>query len=300
MKLTKWIAGMLVIALLLCGCGASSSSMSAVDNGYKEMEYYEEAYEPGEVMKAAGTAQSLPENRKWVITMDITAETEDLTAAMEAVFSQTAQLGGYVESQNIRSGSRYSGYGVRWANLTLRIPANAVDEFVNVLSGVTNVVNNSRNVKDITLTYTATESRITALQTEETRLLELMAQAESMSDLLEIESRLTDVRYELENYTSQLRRFDNQVDYATVDLSLEQVEEYTPAEKPGFFQRIAEGFPRSVKNLTEGIVDFIAWFIIDLPYLLLWAAVIGAVVFAAKKWKLPRRKKKAPKQDKTE
>jgi hypothetical protein len=128
-----------------------------------------------------------------------------------------------------------------------------------------------------------------ALQTEETRLLELMAKAETMSDLLEIEARLTDVRYELERVTSQLRSYDDLVNYATIYLNIEEVKEYTPVAEKTRWQKITDGFVKSLKGVWNGALDFFVWLIVNLPYLLVIGAVAFVVVFlirrAAKKRK---------------
>ena len=245
--------------------------------------------------RTAGTSQQLPQNRKWVITMNLSAETEDLDAALEAVLEQVSRLEGYVESQSVSGGKAGSGRH-RYANLSIRVPADQVDGFVEEVSGLTNLVSSSRNIQDITLTYSDTEGRVTALKTEEARLLELMEQAENMSDLLEIEARLTEVRYQLENYASTLRLYDNQVDYATVSLYITEVEKYTPVEELGFWQRIGSGLADSVENLAKTIVDFISWLIIDLPYLALIGLMIWGITAITKR---SIRKRKA-KKEKTE
>ena len=200
---------------------------------------------------------------------------------------------GYVESQSVSGGSAGSGRH-RYANLTLRIPANVVDGFVEEVAGLTNLVSSSRNVQDITLTYSDTAGRVTALETEQARLLELMEQAENMSDLLEIEARLTEVRYQLENYASTLRLYDNQVDYATVSLYISEVEKYTPVEEPGFWQKITSGLADSIVNLGETIVAFITWLIIDLPYLAVIALVVLLITALTKR---SLRKRKAKKEN---
>ena len=246
--------------------------------------------------KTAGTSQQLPQNRKWVITMNLSAETEDLDAALEAVLEQVSRLEGYVESQSVSGGSAGSGRH-RFASLTIRVPADRVDSFVEEVSGLTNLVSSSRNIQDITLTYSDTEGRVTALKTEEARLLELMEQAENMSDLLEIEARLTEVRYQLENYASTLRLYDNQVDYATVSLYITEVEKYTPVEELGFWQRIGSGLANSVENLAKTIVDFISWLIIDLPYLALIGLMIWGITAITKR-SIRKRKAKKEKAEK--
>ena len=200
-----------------------------------------------------------------------------------------------MESQSVSGGSAGSGRH-RYANLTLRIPADRVDGFVEEVAGLTNLVSSSRNVQDITLSYSDTEGRVTALKTEEARLLELMEQAENMSDLLEIEARLTEVRYQLESYASTLRLYDNQVDYATVSLYISEVEKYTPVEEPGFWQRITTGLAESLVDLGEAIVEFITLVIIDLPYLILFALIAWAVVGITKRSIRKRRAKKEKKE----
>lgn len=307
MNLKKWMVGALAAAVVagsLAGCGQKASMQKeryeSVNNAVYEMEEtgaYDSApmaLSANQRSAAAGSAsQPLPQNRKWVITMNLTAETGDLDAALDAVLAKVSQMEGYVESQSVSGGSAGSGRH-RYANLTLRIPANVVDGFVEEVAGLTNLVSSSRNVQDITLTYSDTAGRVTALETEQARLLELMEQAENMSDLLEIEARLTEVRYQLENYASTLRLYDNQVDYATVSLYISEVEKYTPVEEPGFWQKITSGLADSIVNLGETIVAFITWLIIDLPYLAVIALAVWLITALTKR---SLRKRKAKKEN---
>ena len=307
MNLKKWMVGALAAAVVagsLAGCGQKASMQKeryeSVNNAVYEMEEtgaYDSApmaLSANQRSAAAGSAsQPLPQNRKWVITMNLTAETGDLDAALEAITARIQEMEGYAESQSVSGGSAGSGRH-RFANLTVRIPADRVDSFVEEVSGLTNLVSSTRNVQDITLTYSDTEGRVNALETEQARLLELMEQAENMSDLLEIEARLTEVRYQLENYASTLRLYDNQVDYATVSLYISEVEKYTPVEEPGFWEKITSGLADSIVNLGETIVAFITWLIIDLPYLAVIALVVWLITALTKR---SLRKRKAKKEN---
>ena len=308
-KFTALLLSVLML-LSLAACGASSKAENS-------LEYYSDAMAPmeapmaedmsyaettpayGSLNSGDNTATQTPADRKWVVTMDITAETEDLDVLLEALNSEIAALGGYVEGQNIYNGSAYASRRYRSASLTVRIPAAHADQFADNMAGIANVVRSNKNLADITLTYVSTESRVKALQTEEARLLELMAQAETMSDLLEIESRLTDVRYELESYTSRLRVYDNQVDFATIYLNLEEVQEYTPVAERTVWQRITEGFADSLNGLWEDLTDLLVWLIVSLPYLLIWALVITAVVLLVRKLRRRKPVKSARRKDST-
>ena len=307
-KMTAILVTLCMLAALLAGCGGASKSTQAFDaaaaapaeaaNGA----YYDMESAKSEDGGLTGDTDStvLPEGRKWIITVNMSAETEDLDALMEALNGKISGLGGYVEDQDSYNGSMYSSRRYRSASLTVRIPAQRVDEFTEEMSGIANVVSTSLSREDITLSYVATESRVNALQTEEARLLELMEQAETMADLLEIESRLTDVRYELENRASQLRLYDNQVDYATIYLSIDEVQEYTPVEEPTVWERISGGFVSSVKGVGNGLLDLLVWVLAKSPYLVILGGVTAGVVVLIKKRKTRRAAKKAAKQNPTE
>lgn len=307
-KMTAILVTLCMLAALLAGCGGASKSTQAFDaaaaapaeaaNGA----YYDMESAKSEDGGLTGDTDStvLPEGRKWIITVNMSAETEDLDALMEALNGKISGLGGYVEDQDSYNGSMYSSRRYRSASLTVRIPAERVDEFTEEMSGIANVVSTNLSREDITLSYVATESRVKALQTEEARLLELMEQAETMADLLEIESRLTDVRYELENRASQLRLYDNQVDYATIYLSIDEVQEYTPVEEPTVWERISGGFVSSIKGVGNGLLDLLVWVLAKSPYLVILGGVTVGVVVLIKKRKARKATKKAAKQNPTE
>ncbi|MBQ3192251.1 MAG: DUF4349 domain-containing protein [Oscillospiraceae bacterium] len=299
----KLTAILLTLCLLLglTACGGSAKSEAAMPEEAMEAPAAMATASNGTyAMGAGGTrggSTALPEGRKWIITIDMNVETDDLDVLMESLDRHIKTLGGYVEDQNVHNGSNYASRRYRNANLTVRIPDENVDKFTEAVSGIGNVVSQNLRREDITLKYVSTSSRVTALETEQARLLELLAKAETMEDLLEIEARLTDVRYELENYASQLRLYDNQIDYATIYLYIDEVQEYTPVEEPTFVERITKGFTDSLKGLGEGTVDVIVWLISASPYLVVFGT-IGTVTFLiVRRIKKKKAAKKAASED---
>ncbi len=298
----KWIALLLSTALLLClltGCGGSSASYAVKEEMAAEAPAAMAAGTANDTLTSAAPngSSAVPENRKWIITVYMDAETDDLDAMTAALDEKITALKGYVEDQHIYNGSAYSSRRYRSASLTIRIPADQVDSFTEQVSGIANVVSQEKNLEDITLQYVDTESRVTALKTEQARLLELLAQAETMADLLEIEARLTEVRYALENYSSQLRSYDNQVNYATIHLGISEVQEYTPVKEPTLWERIRDGFTDSIEDLWESLQDLLVFVIIAFPFLLVYGGILLALFFLLryllknfKKIKMNRRK----------
>lgn len=297
----KILAVLLAMSLLLAGCGATSKAAMG-SNGYAvaETAAANQSYELGE--GETETAAQLPQGRKFIITMDLDAEAEDLNGALAAISEKLTALDGYMESQNIYNGSAYSGRRYRHANLTLRVPAERLDEFTAAVDAISNVVSSSRDTDDVTLQYVDTESRVKALETERDRLLELMEQAETMSDLLEIESRLTDVRGELEQYASRLKVLDNQIDYATVNLSLSEVTEYTPAAEKTRPEKIRDGFVDSMKGVWNLLLDCVSFVLMNIPYILVFGLILWGIIALVKRnrKKHPKKPKETPEQEKKE
>ena len=279
MKMKKLLAFVLVLvvtASVFAGCGASSVNK---DMAMPEAAAPMEAPVKNNMVMAgsAVTADTIRQEsgQKLIRRVNIDAETEDLEALLAELTAQIGALDGYIENQELYNGSTQASYRHRSANLTVRIPADKLDSFVQQVKGVSNVVSYNESQEDVTLTYVSTESRIKALETEQARLLELLAQAQNMSDLLEIEARLTDVRYELESVTSQLLVLANKVDYATVRLYISQVREYTEVEEQTVWQRIATGFKSNLKDMGEGLVDFFVWVVTYSPQLVLAVTLIA-------------------------
>ncbi len=281
----------LLIGCLFTGCGAQSKSEAYDNAAAAEAPAEPMAENSSALTDSAAGSTALPENRKWIITVNMNAETSDLNAMLTALDQKIASLGGYVENQNIQNTARHHG-----ANLTIRIPAESVDSFTQEVSGISNVTRNNKSLEDVTLSYVATESRINALQVEEARLLELLAQAENMSDLLEIEARLTDVRYELERVTSQLRLYDNQIDFATIYLNIEQVEIYTPVEEPTLWERMTGSFTGSLEAMYEGSQTLLVVIVGASPFLILYGAIALVIVIVIRSAK---KRKKTPQPPKT-
>lgn len=122
-----------------------------------------------------------------------------------------------------------------------------------------------------------------------------------MEDLLAIESKLSDVRYELENYGSQLRLLDNQIDYSTVNVEITEVERVAEVKDRTFFGEISERFGNSLYMVGRGIRGFLIGFIGSLPILAVWAAIIaGIAVLIRRAVKGRKKQEKRLEQTKTQ
>lgn len=316
-------AVLLLISVMLAGCGSSKSAYSemAYDTGgyaeadtaaaateeamlydsvgYAEGGYAEDNAAVAMPQEAAETSQeeAVPDGRKLIKTVDLSAETENYDALLVSLEAQIRQLGGYVEYQYQYNGSSYSNYDeTRNAYMSVRIPVNRLDEFVQKVGEQSNITNKEERVEDVTLQYVDLESRKKALLIEQDRLLELLEKAETVEDIITIEQRLSDVRYELENMESQLRTLTNRIDYSTVNISIEEVKRLTPTEERSAWDRMKNGFVKSVYRIGDDIEAGFIGFIINLPYFIIWLVIIAAILAAVRAILRRKARKKAAKE----
>lgn len=325
-KTTVWLL-CIALCMSVIGCGGSDKSESASvttnsapmemydtnglymdgatgDADYVTQEAVEEGYaeEPME-NSGVGTGESanlentVASNRKLIRRVNMNVETQNFTELTQYIENKVSELGGYMEQSNVYGGS-YEYDTRRTAQYTVRVPVDKLDVLVGAVAERGNVTNKNESATDVTLSYVDTKSRKEANEVEYERLMELLKQAEDIDTIVALESRLTTVRYEIQSLESQLRTYDNLVDFATVEISVTEVVVYTPVEpeKKTDLERMTDGFVNSIENIFYDIKEFAIDFVIALPYLILWAAIIGIVIAVIRKIK-KRKKMKKEKQN---
>lgn len=325
-------AGMAVMLIFgtLTGCGSAASNKTAeavpaagaeygeyfdygmtnklqADNAVAGMEA-DAAYEEEQPLDSAGTTMDMAvagttasaqntkvtDIKKIIKTYNYNYETEEFDDAFENLKQLVEQYDGYVSSSNL------SGTDRRFLSMTVKIPAERCDDFVNSTGNIGTVISQSETAEDVTLQYTDTESRISSLKTEQQRLNELIKNADSLETIVALESRLSEVRYELESYQAQKNQMDSLIAYSTVNLTLREVAYTVEVDDSTMLSRIVTGLKASLRDIKSDAVDFIVWFIVALPYLLIWIAVIIIIVKIIKAFVKKLRKKKQAKAEKRE
>lgn len=223
-------------------------------------------------------------SEKIIYSADATLETTEFDAALEKIQALVKELGGFMESTSV-SGNNYSSIargntGGRYASFTIRVPSDKFSALTGSLSDIGNVPHCSTYMQNVTMEYYDVQSRLEAYKTQETRLLEMLAVAKSVEDMLAIQQQLTEVQYEIDSLTGQLRYYDHQVNYSTVTLYVTEVREYTPEPTITltYWQRMTRGFSESLKGVGKFFQDLFLWFVTSLPWLVPLAAVIAGVV----------------------
>lgn len=289
-----------VSALVSCGSDKSyvygnSFGGTEVSDGHLGDTEFPGSSGTSEESSGSSAEQSITSDRKIVKTVDLSLESYDYAAAAGAVTAEAEAVGGYVESceengVSVLSSSRVSRHG----SYTVRIPAERLEEYIAAISGGdVNVLSRSETVEDITDRYYDTESRISSLKTQLERLEQLLAEASDVPTMLDIESRMSEVRYELESYQSAMQRYDKQVSYSTVNISVTEVKAYSEQSEDSFVTRLKKAFSSSWSDFAEGLGNVAVGFVYVFPVLLV-LGIIAVIVVLVIRGACRRSRKKHP------
>ena len=185
---------------------------------------------------------------------------------------------------------------------TLRVPSEKFTAMMDKLGSVHgHIESKDQSAEDMTKQFRDNEGRISALKAQEQRLLSFMEEAKTVSETLEIEDRLTEVRYELEQLQTANNDIDFMAKYSKLTVRVHEVVDYDTTGM-SFAQRVNQAFSDSSHGfvrVVQGLVIALIWL---LPYLAI-AAVVALILFLtrdrrAAKRALRQEKRREKKQEK--
>ena len=233
-----------------------------------------------------------------IFTASAEIETIDFDGAIEGVYEMLRLNGGFVESSFVTGRNQWQrqfGHPAwRTANFTLRVPQERLAVMTDSLENIGNVLSLRNEAINITAQFVDTEARLTAMRIQEERLLDMLRLADNVADMIIIEQSLSEVRISIESMTATIRNWENQINYSTLTVFIFEVEEYTDFVPIGrtYWQRIGDGLAWTMRDIGRFFTNLLSWLIINLPVLIILAAIAFAVQFAVrKKIKKTRAKK---------
>jgi Flp pilus assembly protein TadB len=220
-------------------------------------------------------------DRDIITTASATVTADEVDAAARAIANSAVAHGGYVESMSVGSdgvvypvspsegGIVYDTmpypYPTDGAWITVRVPADQLQSVVDELDDVGEVTATSLSRQDVTEQTVDLEARIDAAQASVDRLTELMAQAESVADLIAAEAALSERQATLESYQQQLEMLDDLVAMSTLSVTVVPDVEPVTADPAGFGDGLTAGW--------NGLVATLNGIVVALGFLLPWLAV---------------------------
>jgi hypothetical protein len=270
--------------LLLAGCSASSSSQSSgADRGTTQEGGSAPSIGGPVAADGSATGDLQSSDQKVVTTGWVTITTDDPVASSDSVVTMVEGLDGRIDSRSQQAGTEGTP---ATAQLTIRVPADRVDDALDGLKAVGSVDSVSLTADDVTLQSRDLDAQITALRASIDRLLALVGSAATTSDLVELETAISDRQTQLDSLTAQKQYLDDQIAYSTLTVSL-ATPAVVPSVVPGdFWSGLAAGWA----SLGAAAAGFLVVLGVLLPWLVL-AAILVAIVLVVVR--LGRRRRAA-------
>lgn len=277
----------LLLGVLLLGCAAKR----AIAPGAPSPTTESAAPRSADALSAGGgggaTEPAVPEeakrpasDRKIITSGNMTIEVRDLSKALQELARLVKQGGGFLASRNVTANEAW-----RRAEVTVRVPADQFDRLHDGVEALGEVTHDEQQGEDVTKQWQDLEARIKVRQAKEQSLMRLMQQQASLSDLLEVEKQLWDVREQIEQAQGELRYLRDKVTLATLTISLNE-------QVPAGVGKIGPwnlGF--HVKNAVQVLVRVIKALLIALIYVV----IVGVIVWLPL-WLLIRWVRRRPRQ----
>ena len=226
------------------------------------------------------TSASVTTDRKIVKTATLSIKTNDYEVFMSGIKQKIEQYNGYVEKSQEYN---YDNKTNRNANMNIKIPADKLESFIDELSVMGTLTSKTIGSDDITNSYIDVESRIKALETEQEALLGILEKAENLSDVIELQDRLSDVRADLEALKALKQSYDEMVAYSEIAIDIREVERVVESDNT-FFGEAKEKLMNNIYDLADFLREFAINLIAALPYIaIIGVAAAVAVIVIVKK-----------------
>ena len=259
--------------------------------------YYEEPASSSDLNSTVSSDSAFPVNTKLIYTANMDLETTAFDDAIAGLEALVKDMGGYFENSNVNN---YGSY--RQGSYTVRVPARNFEGFCSAVGQLCQLNSMDRSATDISEAYYDTEARLETQKIKQERLQNLLAKAESMEDIIDLENALSETEYQIEQLTGTLRKYDSLVGYSTINIYLQEVYVLTEVEEPviGFGAKLVEAFKRGSSRFVDNLQDFALRFARHWVGWIIWLVIIAVVVIivvrSVKKKRAPR-KAPAPKND---
>ncbi|WP_370088189.1 DUF4349 domain-containing protein [Ekhidna sp.] len=263
----------ILIIFLMAACGGNDGFQST----YADMEVpmamqpaVEEA-DAGSYRKVSNSEQDQSEIQKKVIkTGGLSYRVESTKEEYQRLSSLLNQYEAYISSENENKGYDRINY-----NVSIKVPPQNFDALIKAVTEGKKLDNRWVNTDDVTNQYYDLQSRIENKKKLEERYQEILKQANKISDILEVERNLNQVRSEIESLQGQFKLLNHQVNYSTLDISFYELIPYEldQEQRPGFGTRVIN----SLSAGWQGFQTFLVYLLALWPFGLLGLGVVWLV-----------------------
>ncbi|ONM48243.1 DUF4349 domain-containing protein [Nocardia donostiensis] len=212
-------------------------------------------------------------DRKEVVTGNVDITADDPIVAAGSVADRVRELDGRIDRRTEQPGTDDD---LPRAELTVRIPADRTDAFIDGLGSIGRVTEVGTNRDDVTMQWADLDARIAALRASVDRLRALLAAADNTADLIAAEEALASRQGELDSLTAQKRRLDDQIALSTLTITITADADTKPDNEPANFW---DGLVFGWNSLVDWLKDAVVFAGKAVPWIG-FLAVLGVIAWA--------------------
>lgn len=296
--MTKRIIFILTLfTLILAACSPAAQSEPDFMGGAGEREALPEA--PMEEQIASDSFAGLQNQNGAAIeriviknaSLDIIVN--DPPEVMDAIGAMAEQMGGFIVNANLYQDSLPSGVAVPRASITIRVPAERLDEALERIENQSDqpVDNKTINSQDVTQEYTDLQSRLRNLEAAETQLMRIMEEARRTEDVLQVYNELTRVREEIEVTKGRIQYFDESARLSSISVNIVPSEAAQPLSVGGWQPvGVARDAVQALINGLQVLVNVVIWLgLFIIPILFIIVLPLYLVVRLLLRWRARRK-----------
>ena len=298
----KRIIYILCIGILIAGCGANNTNQydaaeASEAKGAANYEEWEADYED-EVEPETEAPIENTSSEKLIYRGQLNIETLEYSSCVKDIHKKIDEYNGLIQYESECTSNAYRWYenedkGTLHLILEVRIPTEHFYDFLNDLEGSGKIISRSSSIENITKQYNDTLTRIEVLEAQEEKLMEMMEKAESIEEMIAVETRMTEVQSDLYVLRSHQSQMDTDVAYSTVSIYVDEVKKYS-AETKEFFPQLKESFTGGLDKFVRAIENFVFFIAENIIFICL----IGIFVYLLIKKNILKRTKQVLKKKK--
>lgn len=273
---------MIFMLLLISGCAKKSNrtnsesaptpmNVALMDNssvGVQESKYSDKVEQ-----------NAIPKDKKIIQNFQVSLVVEDVKNTAKEIGNRASSFGGYTEMEEIME------YG---SNAVIRIPSQKADLFIEYLEKSFEVTNKNKSIEDVTEVYVDNEARLKNLRAEESQVLEILKKANTVDEILKVQSELYKIREEIEVLESRKKNWDRQVDYSTVKLNISKKQIVNDKKikilsSNEFFNSMGKGFKNTFMTIVLSLQTLVIFLFSNLIPIIILGGLFYIVLRVMKK-----------------
>lgn len=235
---------------------------------YAEEGIAQDAARPGS--GGGGNVNAAQTQRLVIQNADLSIVVSDVEMRMNAISKMAVDMGGFVVSSNLYQGYTSDYTPVPEASLTIRVPAEKLDEALELIKkDAVEVQNETRSGSDVTAEYVDLKSRLKTYEAAEKELTKLMENAQDTDEVVNIFNQLMYYREQIELVKGQIKYYEEAAALSAISIRLVAEEKIKPVTIGKWEPKgVALEAIQDLLDFWKGFVDFMIRFVVyTLPVL---------------------------------